>query len=98
MELYHNDTDDWRRIDSDWRLSSARLALQLDDATNNTSLVLAFELADGRVLLFPADAQIGSWRSWLSVAFKPAATDETPMPPPRSAAANGVLQGWPPQQ
>lgn len=79
--IYNDDASDWRRIDSDWLLSSARLALQLDDATNNTSLVLAFELADGRVLLFPADAQIGSWRSWLSVAFKPAAAGATPVAP-----------------
>lgn len=79
--IYDDGANDWRRIDSDWLLSSARLALQLDDATNNTSLVLAFELADGRVLLFPADAQIGSWRSWLSVAFKPAAAGEAPVTP-----------------
>lgn len=77
--IYSDSANDWRRIDSDWLLSSARLALQLDDATNNTSLVLAFELADDRVLLFPADAQIGSWRSWLSVAFKPGAAGEVPV-------------------
>ena len=55
----------WRRIDQDWLLSMARLGLQLDSATNNTSLVLAFEFSDtGEVLLFAADAQIGSWKSW----------------------------------
>ena len=51
----------WRRIDADWLGISADLALQLDKATNNTSLVLAFELdrPDGSkgVLLFTADAQ-----------------------------------------
>lgn len=55
----------WRRIDLDWLGVSADLAMQLDDKTNNTSLVLAFEF-DGtkRVLLFAADAQIGNWLSW----------------------------------
>lgn len=55
----------WRRIDLDWLSVSADLAMQLDDKTNNTSLVLAFEFTDtGRVLLFAADAQIGNWLSW----------------------------------
>ncbi|WP_257388153.1 MBL fold metallo-hydrolase [Tahibacter caeni] len=55
----------WRRIDGDWLGASADLAMQLDDRTNNSSLVLAFEFADsGRVLLFAADAQIGNWLSW----------------------------------
>lgn len=54
----------WRRIDSTWIESSSNLALQLDSATNNTSLVLAFELPGGDVLLFAADAQVGNWLSW----------------------------------
>ena len=59
------DSDQWRRIDSDWQLSAESLALKLDAATNNTSLVLAFELeATGRVLLFAGDAQVGNWESW----------------------------------
>ena len=55
-----------RRIDGDWLWSGAqRLALQMDSYTNNTSLVLAFELPRSkRVLLFAADAQVGSWLSW----------------------------------
>lgn len=55
---------DWRRIDAAHLEASSELALQLDSATNNTSLVLAIELADGRVLLFAADAQVGNWLSW----------------------------------
>src|SRR6266446_6182637 len=35
----------WRRIDEDWLGSAAQFALNLDSATNNTSLVLAIELA-----------------------------------------------------
>jgi hypothetical protein len=56
--------DNWRRIDGDWLDGASNLALQLDSLTNNTSLVLAIELADGDVLLFAADAQVGNWLSW----------------------------------
>ena len=54
-----SDTADWRRIGD-----ASDLALALDNATNNTSLVLAIELPDGDVLLFVGDAQVGSWESW----------------------------------
>ncbi|MFZ1426913.1 MAG: hypothetical protein WAS21_09110 [Geminicoccaceae bacterium] len=58
----------WRRIDGDWLAGAEQLALALDGATNNTSLVLAIEIAaSGKVLLFPADAQVGNWLSWQSV-------------------------------
>lgn len=61
----------WRRIDHDWLSVSADLAMQLDRCTNNTSLVLAFELIDtGRVLLFAADAQVGNWLSWQQTSWK----------------------------
>jgi hypothetical protein len=57
--------DGWRRIDYDWLASIGDLALQMDNMTNNTSLVLAMEcLEDGRVLLFPGDAQLGNWETW----------------------------------
>jgi hypothetical protein len=60
----------WRRIDSDWLGASADLALQLDSRTNNTSLVLAFELVgSGNVLLFAADAQVGNWLSWQDLSW-----------------------------
>jgi beta-lactamase superfamily II metal-dependent hydrolase len=63
--------DSWRRIDNDWLFSASRLALQIDSYTNNTSLVLAFELKlSGHVLLFVGDAQIGNWLSWKSLDFK----------------------------
>jgi len=58
-EVIHDQS--WRRIDAAWMGSSETLALQLDSATNNTSLVLAIELLDtGEVLLFPGDAQAGN--------------------------------------
>jgi hypothetical protein len=60
----------WRRIDGDWLGSAAQFALNLDSATNNTSLVLAIELSPGgEVLLFPADAQVGNWLSWQTVQW-----------------------------
>ena len=55
---------DRRRIDGDWLASAGALALKLDSDTNNTSLVLAFDLPDGTAMLFAADAQVGSWLSW----------------------------------
>lgn len=61
---------DWRRIDTSWLHAGESLALQMQNATNNTSLVLAFEhVRSGRVLLFPGDAQPGNWRSWKEVRF-----------------------------
>ena len=56
----------WRDIDDAWLATGERLALQLDSATNNTSLVLAIELENKDVLLFVGDAQAGNWRSWES--------------------------------
>lgn len=61
----------WRRVDNEWLHVTSELALQLDSLTNNTSLALAIErIADGRVLLFPADAQQGSWLSWHDPSMK----------------------------
>jgi hypothetical protein len=67
----------WRRIDGSWLDSSSSLALQLDSATNNTCLVLAFELGDGDVLLFAADAQVGNWLSWQDLKWTVNGTDVT---------------------
>jgi glyoxylase-like metal-dependent hydrolase (beta-lactamase superfamily II) len=67
---YYAKENEWRRIDKDWLGAAARLALHLDSDTNNTSLVLAFELEEeGRVLLFPGDAQVGNWLSWHDVKW-----------------------------
>lgn len=60
----------WRRIDQDWLGAAEHLALDLDSDTNNTSLVLAFELPGGKVLLFPGDAQAGNWLSWADVRWQ----------------------------
>jgi hypothetical protein len=66
----HTESDQsWRRIDGDWLDISSSLALQLDSATNNTSLVLAIELGNGKVLLFAADAQVGNGLSWQDLSW-----------------------------
>jgi hypothetical protein len=62
---YFAPEESWRRVDESWLSMMPDLALQLDDLTNNTSLALAIErIADGKVLLFPGDAQEGHWLSW----------------------------------
>lgn len=61
---YFSEPEAWRRIDGDWLGFSEQLALLLDRCINNTSLAFAVELADGKVLLFPGDAQVGNWTSW----------------------------------
>jgi hypothetical protein len=72
----------WRRISFEGIDDLERLALALDGDTNNTSLALAFELPDGRVLLFPADAQVGNWLSWQDCSWKNGA---------KSVSANDLL-------
>lgn len=65
------DKEPWRQIESDWTAMAESLALNLDQHTNNTCLVVAFEIvATGQVLLFAADAQVGNWLSWQDVQWK----------------------------
>lgn len=68
-DLYEAAKD--RNIDHEWLGEMGRMALHMDNLTNNTSLVLAFEMvASKKVLLFVGDAQIGNWQSWFKVKFK----------------------------
>ncbi|MDX0221148.1 hypothetical protein GOC40_24710 [Sinorhizobium meliloti] len=61
---------EWRRIDAHNVADPGTLALAMNNATNNASLVLAFELTKGgKVLLFVGDAQAGNWRSWSDKEF-----------------------------
>ncbi|MBR0756365.1 hypothetical protein JQ604_29660 [Bradyrhizobium jicamae] len=64
FQLYRNAHDAYRRIDAEWLGSAEDLALKIDGDVNNTSLALALELSDKRILLFPGDAQVGNWLSW----------------------------------
>ena len=71
-ERYLAPGQEWRRIDADWLGAAGQLALDLEADTNNTSLVLAFEVGDpgrGKVLLFVGDAQVGNWLSWHDLPF-----------------------------
>ena len=64
-EKYFSKEEAWRTIEEDWLDMAGALALQMDNDTNNTSLVLAIELIEsGKILLFPGDAQVGNWLSW----------------------------------
>lgn len=63
-------SEGWRKIGDDWTAAAETLALNLDSHTNNTCLVLAFEIvSSGRTLLFAADAQVGNWLSWQDVRW-----------------------------
>ncbi|MGE8064804.1 hypothetical protein [Pseudomonas sp. NPDC089569] len=69
QKLYFDPAESKRTIDDEWYSSAETLALKLDSDTNNTSLVLAFELPDKQVLLFPGDAQVGNWLSWADQTY-----------------------------
>lgn len=62
---YQNRNLRWRQIEYDWLEAADELAIALTDYVNNTSLAFAIEIEKtGEVLLFPADAQSGNWKSW----------------------------------
>jgi hypothetical protein len=67
---YENSGSAWRKIDFEWLYSAGSLALRINSLTNNLSLALAIEFTDsGRVLLFPGDAEYGSWASWHTIKW-----------------------------
>lgn len=69
-QAYVDKRNDWRRIDHDWLMSAGALALRLNSGINNLSLALAIEfVASGRVMLFPGDAEYGSWNSWHGIPW-----------------------------
>lgn len=59
----------WRRIDHDWLMAAGALALRINTGLNNLSLALAIEFESGRVMLFPGDAEYGSWESWHQIKW-----------------------------
>ena len=64
-------SEKWRTVDNEWLMMAERFSLHLNSYTNNTSLVLAFELVEsGKILLFVGDAQAGNWRSWDSITWE----------------------------
>lgn len=56
--------DDERKIDATAEDPDGDLAAAIDRAVNNTSLILVFEIGD-QWLLFPGDAQWGTWNAAL---------------------------------
>lgn len=56
--------DDRKAIDANAELPFGPLAAALDNAVNNTSLIIMIECGDA-MLLFPGDAQWGSWNAIL---------------------------------
>jgi hypothetical protein len=61
----------YRMLDKIERSQFSNLALRMDNNTNNTSLVLAFDLpGNAGTMLFAADAQVGNWESWFKVEFR----------------------------
>jgi hypothetical protein len=59
-----------RRIDFDWLTSTANLAMRVTTGINNLSAVLAIEFIDsGKIMLFPGDAEFGSWQSWHTITW-----------------------------
>ena len=70
FELYQKDIQQWRTIENNWMEQAESIALYLNDLTNNSSLVLAFELVQSKkVLLFAGDAQTDNWRSWSDIKW-----------------------------
>jgi hypothetical protein len=68
---YESDENAWRRIDHDWLMSAGHLALRLNSGINNLSLAMAIEFEDSkRVMLFPGDAEFGSWESWHEIDWE----------------------------
>jgi beta-lactamase superfamily II metal-dependent hydrolase len=69
-KAYRNSKEKWRKIENEWLGEFEHLSLYLNTYTNNSSLVLAFELVEyNKVLLFAADAQMGNWKSWGSIKW-----------------------------
>jgi hypothetical protein len=72
FKTWYNDPEhQWRRIDYDWLQSAGQMAMRLTSGINNLSLVMAMEFEEtGKVLLFPGDAEIGSWESWHKIKWE----------------------------
>lgn len=74
--LYNNDLEAWRRIDEEWLMSSGSLALRMNSLTNNLSVAFAIEFEESKkVLLFPGDAEYGSWKSWHDINWNQTGVD-----------------------
>ena len=78
QKRYESPENEWRGIDDIWLEMAGNLAIKLDSHTNNSSLVLAIELdGNGKILLFPGDAQVGNWLGWGDLTWKNGETEIT---------------------
>lgn len=69
-DSYNKKGNEYRKIDFDWLNSTANLALRLKKGINNLSVVLAIEFIEsGKIMLFPGDAEYGSWKSWQDIEW-----------------------------
>jgi hypothetical protein len=80
----------FRSIDDLAYETLGNLALRMDNHINNTSLVIAFQLPSGEVLLFPGDAQAGNWKSWADLD-KPLTFEKPKKTDAHELLANTVL-------
>jgi hypothetical protein len=75
--IYNKLNNEWRKIDYDWLYSAGTLALRINSITNNLSLALAIEFEDsGKIMLFPGDAEYGSWASWHTINWNALSRDK----------------------
>ena len=83
----------WRRVDDDWLMGAADLALRAGEFTNNVSLVLAFDLpGSDKMLLFPGDAQVGNWLSWHQIERWRPSGDAAPEKPPCEVGRQTLME------
>ena len=76
VKSYKRAGQEWRRIDYDWLFSSGELSLRLTRGINNLSVVMAIEFIEsGKVMLFPGDAEFGSWRTWHDIEWSKTGQD-----------------------
>ena len=72
----HYEEEQWRKVDHDWLFGGGQLALRMNSLTNNLSLALAIEFEDSKkIMLFPGDAEYGSWASWHKINWSVPSTD-----------------------
>ncbi|WP_141245778.1 hypothetical protein [Mesorhizobium sp. WSM3862] len=71
--------EQWRSVNVEWLAAAGWFADKINTELNNSSLVVAIELTNSRkVLLFPGDAQYGSWMSWANTPFQVPAQGQAP--------------------
>ncbi len=70
QSIYEDPIKVWRKIDYEWLFSAGNLSLRMNSLTNNLSLAFAIEFEESKkVMLFPGDAEIGSWESWHKIKW-----------------------------